>query len=150
MPEINAICDNEIESESEQVISELETGWSPKNTWSSSIKVGSMESIEARPRRRGTSRPLAEIFKYNDDSKGWDRIQKPPDYKPPDSLPAFQAICWTEADHGVDYRPHLFDPDLKQHLLVDSKEKPIQRKIDALQCFLNLPNKRRSSPSWGL
>ena len=81
-----------------------------------------MASIEARPRRRGTSRPMPEIFKYNNDSKSWDRIEEncQVSFEPPESLPAFQALCWTEADQGVDYRPHLFDQGLNQHLLVDS------------------------------
>ena len=120
-PEINSICNNEIAGESEQIIPE-KAGWSPKSTWSSSVRVGSMASIEARPRRRGTSRLMPEIFKYNNDSKSWDRIEEncQVSFEPPESLPAFQALCWTEADQGVDYRPHLFDQGLNQHLLVDS------------------------------
>ena len=81
-----------------------------------------MASIEARPRRRGTSRPVPEIFNYNSQSKNWDRVTETSqtEPEPPDSLPAFQALCWTEADQNVDYRPHLFDPNLNQYLLVDS------------------------------
>ena len=38
----------------------------------------------------------------------------------PDSLPAYQAIHWTDNHLGVDLRPHVYDPKLGKFLLVDS------------------------------
>ena len=38
----------------------------------------------------------------------------------PTSLPAMAAMDWCEAHLGVDFRPHLYDPEMKKHLLVDS------------------------------
>ena len=116
---------NEIQIESDQIIPR-HTEWSHKPSWeSSAVKVGSLSlaSIEARPRRRGTSRPLPERFIFQEGH--WTRPDGnlvPEEYSPPDSLPAFQALCWTEEDQnlaGVDYRPHLPDP-VHGLLLVDS------------------------------
>ena len=123
-PKIYAINKNEVEIESEQVIPERPE-WSHKPSWENSVvRVGSLSvaSIEARPRRRGTSRPLPEHFAWHDNS--WVRQEGNliPDESSPESLPAFQALCWTEEDQnltGVDYRPHLQDPS-HGSLLVDS------------------------------
>ena len=96
--------------------------WSHKPTWkAASMRVDSV-AIEARPRRRGTSRPLQERYSYSQPDQQWQRVEQAPlvQYQPPESLPAFQAVCWAEAEFGVDYRPHLFDPVANRHLLVDS------------------------------
>ena len=39
---------------------------------------------------------------------------------PPDELPGFQAIDWPDGERGIDLRPHIWDPQLKEFLLVDS------------------------------
>ena len=40
--------------------------------------------------------------------------------KPPDKLPAFQALHWQPGHQGVDMRPHVFDKVLNKWCLVDS------------------------------
>ena len=98
------------------------TEWSHKPDWNiSSIQVDP-EAIEARPRRRGTSRPLPERYAFSVEKGSWSRAEPaiPVPKVPPEVLPAYQALCWTEAEAGVDYRPHLYDPERKMFLLVDS------------------------------
>ena len=96
--------------------------WSHKPEWGlASIQVDP-EAIEARPRRRGTSRPLPERYSFCKETKAWSRA-KPRDnvaQLPPEVLPAYQAVFWTESEAGVDYRPHLYDRVEGRHLLVDS------------------------------
>ena len=43
-----------------------------------------------------------------------------PDPDPPEELPAFQAVNHERGRQGVDFRPHLYDPVLKELLLCDS------------------------------
>ena len=43
-----------------------------------------------------------------------------PEAVPPDELPAFQAVNHERGRLGVDFRPHLYDPGLKELLLCDS------------------------------
>ena len=107
---------------SESIIEAAE--WSPKPTWSiESIKIDSV-GIEARPRRRGTSRPLSEKYEFNKEEKEWFRSERVGQIRQPlpDVLPAYQAMCWAESnpDTNIDFRPHLFDTVMKTHLLVDS------------------------------
>ena len=39
---------------------------------------------------------------------------------PPDELPGFQAVDWPDGELGIDLRPHIWDPQMKEFLLVDS------------------------------
>ena len=43
-----------------------------------------------------------------------------PFVNPPEELPAYQGLFWTEGAEGVDLRPHYYDSASKQFLLVDS------------------------------
>ena len=112
------MCNNEIETESESFIDAAE--WCPKPNWSvESIKVSSV-GFEARPRRRGTSRPLPEKYEYNKTENSWEVSDREFIRDIPETLPAYKAVCWAGSEAGVDFRPHLFDPVMKTHLLVDS------------------------------
>ena len=37
-----------------------------------------------------------------------------PEAKPPEALPAFQAVAWEIGALGVDIRPHVFEPVMKR------------------------------------
>ena len=40
--------------------------------------------------------------------------------EPPDELPGFQGVNWPRGHLGVDLRPHIYDPNMKEFLLCDS------------------------------
>ena len=134
LPEIYMIGDDEIEMESENLFADEwcqnEKTESIQDTWVNALSV-ELESIAAvDPRPIGCSRPREPGKKvYNSSTKKWSLVEEgfSPDSKinslreeVPDSLPALSALDWQDSHLGVDFRPHLYEPSLKRHLLVDS------------------------------
>ena len=55
-----------------------------------------------------------------DSFRGQNARPEPPVEVPPESVPAFQAHLWPDNHLGVDIRPHVWDKESSQFLLIDS------------------------------
>ena len=93
-----------------------------------SIELGEVAAVDPRP-AGSHARPEDKMI-YSSQQNKWVNLQdsfrgqnarpEPPVEVPPDSVPAFQAHLWPDNHLGVDIRPHVWDKESSQFLLVDS------------------------------
>ena len=110
---------SEIESESESFV---QKGWSHSISSVSPmmVEIASVAKV-SKLRPECTSRPIPAKYIYNAESETWSEYSKLGQKSSiPDTLPAFQAVCWTDSDSQIDFRPHLFDQARQEYMLVDS------------------------------
>ena len=130
LPKIYSISTNQIEIESQE--SSFQAEWCPKvrKLWSKSVQADYKNlGSEVQAELNEVAAVPFSGYPKTAEKKLFDRLMSAginvnneghlQDADPPESLPAYQAIAWTENHRGVDMRPHLQDPVLGQ-LLVDS------------------------------
>ena len=131
------LVSNEVD---EQEFSFDQAGWSQgqsfdiqsvQDTWSASVASIALEVAEFDPRILGSdempspSRPPDKKF-YCSKRKEWYSKSDPLDdgisviKKPVPELSAFNAVKHQSGVNGEDYRPHLYDGERKELLLIDS------------------------------
>ena len=99
-----------------------------QDTWVNALTV-ELEAVAAvDPRPVGVQRPREPgKVVFSQTEKKWIPVEKGfsaelEGVRPeiPKTLPALSAMDWKDSHLGVDFRPHLYDPGLGCHLLVDS------------------------------
>ena len=112
---------------SENEIESSEAEWSHlsqvQGSWSSRVEAELASVATFDPRPHGSQSVINKQY-YNSKTKLWQDYGVQ-DYQavvdpPPQELEAGKAIFWTKGSGGVDMRPHVWDPGLKEFLLCDS------------------------------
>ena len=106
--------------------------WCPTKTdiqkkWEAAVSSISLEIASFDPRPRVVELPEKPKQKqvYYSSDKTWRNIQSPFEsddliLPPPEELSAFEARSWERGRQGVDMRPHLFEQNRQEMILVDS------------------------------
>ena len=100
-----------------------ETRLTNQSTWEASVASAAIEIASFDPRPVGHyNPPRKKYFKngqWSDIDEGFLQVDAEVS-SPPQSLPAHQALEWSDGHRNVDMRPHLFDKTSDNFILVDS------------------------------